>query len=395
MGLADVQVPVSLLLNHELAASAKLIWMLLRSGGPAGPSRLAVGSRLSRTTTGTGLQQLLATGWCSAGAGTRAEARAEARDEARARPKPEPRPEAKPEPRPQAKPEPGPEPRPQANPEPRPRPKPEPKPEPRPEPRAEARASASPGARPRAMIPSELLADARLNAHAVLLYGVLQVTPGFRHPTGLTSYAALASLAGTCPRTTRTAISHLASTGWLDVVQKNQAAPIRFTLRNLAWDRALTEVTNADLRLREATYDGEAIMREYLSLLIECDQYQDNATPGFLNNPYTDEPLQLDRYYPPAVAFEYHGPQHFGPTKRFSARQAAFQRGRDLMKLGMCLEKGITLQVVTSEDLSLQSMQQKVGNLLPLRGLNGHEPLIDFLEATARHYRETAKRYSP
>jgi len=66
-GPADVRGPVSLLLNRELAASAKLIWMLLRSGGPDGPSRLAVGSRLSRGTTGTGLDHLLSS--LSAGTG--------------------------------------------------------------------------------------------------------------------------------------------------------------------------------------------------------------------------------------------------------------------------------------------------------------------------------------
>lgn len=68
-------------------------------------------------------------------------------------------------------------------------------------------------------------------------------------------------------------------------------------------------------------------MREYLSLLVDSDHFEDNATPGFLVNPLSGEELQYDRFYPPRVAFEFNnGPQHDGPT-------ALYASGRDIRRL--------------------------------------------------------------
>lgn len=61
-------------------------------------------------------------------------------------------------------------------------------------------------------------------------------------------------------------------------------------------------------------------MREYLSLMIDSGEFEDNAAPGFLVNPLTDERLQFDRFYPPGVAFEFNGPQHYGATSTKSVR---------------------------------------------------------------------------
>lgn len=69
-------------------------------------------------------------------------------------------------------------------------------------------------------------------------------------------------------------------------------------------------------------------MKEFLSLVVDSDRYEDNATPGFLVNPFTRERLELDRFYPPSVAFEFNGPQHYGATELFSEEQATMQRGR-------------------------------------------------------------------
>lgn len=69
MKTAVVQVPVSLLLDPELTASAKLIWMVFRlraHPGPVDPALLEARSGLSRPTVLKGLAQLAATGWYSA-----------------------------------------------------------------------------------------------------------------------------------------------------------------------------------------------------------------------------------------------------------------------------------------------------------------------------------------
>jgi hypothetical protein len=165
-----------------------------------------------------------------------------------------------------------------------------------------------------------------------------------------------------------------------------------FTLRNPGLERQEAEVEQAMQRLNEAPFDGEALMREYLSLIVASDQFEDNATPGFLVNPFTGEELEFDRYYPPGVAFEFQGAQHFGPTARFpDERKARNLRGRDVVKLGLCAARGIALVEVLPTDLTLKRMLAKVGSLLPLRRLDGHELLIACLEANSRTYRRNAR----
>ncbi len=134
-------------------------------------------------------------------------------------------------------------------------------------------------------------------------------------------------------------------------------------------------------------------MREYLSLLINSDEFEDDAAPGWLVNPRTLERLQLDRFYPPRVAFEYNGPQHYRATGKFSADEVVGQRERDLIKLGLCVTRGITLVTIHPEDLTLRGMKQAVGSLLPLRDLTGSDLLIDYLETESRRYRRIASRF--
>lgn len=319
MNTVVVQAPASLLLDPELTASAKLVWMICRLHGPLGPAQLQAHSGLSRPTILTGLARLAATGWRVA-------------------------------------------------------------------------PSADPEQGPRGAIPADLLADRRVGAQGRVLYGILQVIPAFRNQTGQFSYAELSTLTHANPKTLKRAVRDLADTGWLKVAQANQNAPVRFSIRNPVTARREGEVERARLRLDEAPYLGEALMREYLSLLIDSDDFEDDAAPGFLVNPLTDERMELDRFYPPAVAFEFNGPQHYGATGRFSAEDAARQRGRDYMKLGICVEKGITLLIIHPEDLTLESMRQRIGPLLPMRDLAGQEPLMEFLKSISRRYRAAARR---
>jgi hypothetical protein len=238
-----------------------------------------------------------------------------------------------------------------------------------------------------ASMPYDLLLDKDLGVQAKLLYGILQLTPA----RGQTTYDQLCGLSGLSHKTVRAAVQDLQAQGWLQLSQRTKFRAVRFALRNPVAARREGDVTLAGLRLREAPHLGEALMREYLSLLVESDEFEDNATPGFLVNPYTDEELQFDRYYPPRVAFEFNGQQHYRPTALYAKKaEVSRQQGRDLIKTGICLRRGVTLVVVLAEDLSLESMRQKVTTLLPLRRLDGHGPLIDFLEDEARAYRRRA-----
>ncbi|MFZ5815225.1 MAG: ArsR family transcriptional regulator [Bacillota bacterium] len=247
----------------------------------------------------------------------------------------------------------------------------------------------------KAGMPAPLLLDRRLSSRARLLYGLLQFTPGFRREAGQCTLASLTPLTGWTRNPVRSAIGLLQETGWLELSQRNCHSPIRFHLRNPVAERQERATNMARRRLKKAEFKGEAIMREYLSLLIDSDQFEDNASPGFLVNPYTGEEMQFDRFYPPDVAFEFNGAQHFGPTARYpDEEKARRQMGRDYIKMGICISRSIRLVVLLAEDLSLDGIRRKVDGLLPLRDLTGQERLINYLERVARNYRSEARKQS-
>lgn len=242
---------------------------------------------------------------------------------------------------------------------------------------------------PRARLPAALLADRHLGAQAKLLYGTLQATTGFRGHRGRFTYPALTALTHMCRNTLRQAIAELVRAGW---VQLTPTTPFRFALGSPQHKRSLAEAAVARRRLKRAMYSGEALMQEYLSLLIDSDEYTDNARPGFLVNPQTKERLELDRFYTAAnVAFEFHGAQHDRATGKFTQQDYENQHFRDLIKAGLCLYRGIHLVIVRAEDLTVQGMLRKIGHIMPLRRLGGHEPLIDLLEEESFIYRAAAR----
>lgn len=230
---------------------------------------------------------------------------------------------------------------------------------------------------PAATLPGPLLTDPKLSPAAKVLYGILQ------SQNGEFTYPALSRLTGSGPHTLKRAVAALVQAEWLQTEQRNRLAPVLFTLRNPVLDRQQLEVELAKRRLQHDPNKGEALMKEYLSLLVDSQEFEDNARPGFLINPKTGERLELDRYYINVAAFEYNGAPHLGTTE-----QATDQQTRDMVKVGICALRQIPVVVIHSEDLSLAGMRAKIGLLLPLRDLTGHEPLIAFLERKARRYRE-------
>lgn len=228
-------------------------------------------------------------------------------------------------------------------------------------------------------MPARLMADRTIRPQAKLLYALLQTLPGrFTHGD-------LARQAGISTVTTRHSIRDLLQAGWIRTTQASKQSPIRFSLLNPDRDRITTEIAHMEVRLQEAEYKGELIMKEYLSLLVDSDDYEDNARPGFLVNPLTGELMELDRYYSGLVGFEYNGEQHERPTKRFpDPAKVAMQQARDLMKEALCARRGIKVVVITAADLSLKRMLAKVGNLLPLRDPNPNAALFQYLDRVSR-----------
>ena len=184
-------------------------------------------------------------------------------------------------------------------------------------------------------VPVPLVMNRKLGIQARVLYGLLLLTPDFQHPCGHFTYAQLAELAHASPNTVTKAVRKLVAAEWLHTERANRLAPVHFQLTFPGLDRQTTLLGAVQKRLERAKFFGEQLMREYLSLLVDSANYEDDAAPGFLANPRTHELLQFDRFYPPGVAREFNGPQHYRATERFTADDVARQQERDYIKLGI------------------------------------------------------------
>lgn len=305
MNNPQVQVPVSLLLDPEWTASAKVLWMGLRLAPSAGPAQLEALTGLPRRTIRRGL-----------GRGRR-----------------------------------------------------------------------TPGG-VKVKIPGALLAERSVGAQAKVLYGLLQSTA--RWQSGAFTFPSLVQLTQLSPNTLKRAIKELADSGWVELNQASRLKPIHFKLGSPEQRRSQREAIVAARRLKRAEYRGEALMQEYLSLLIELDDFADNVRPGFLVNPQSGERMELDRFYPPRLAFEYNGTQHYEPTEAIPLAAVEAQQSRDLVKAGLCLYRGIQLVIIHAEDLTLQGMIDRLPLGVPRRSLAGHEPLIEVLEDASIRYQALA-----
>lgn len=324
-----VQAPASLLLDPELSATAKLVWMvwsLLTACGPVNISLLAARSGLSRVPVRQSLAQLASAGWLSTASLNRAVAIDRSPSDARA------------------------------------------------------------------TITGDLLQSVRIGVQARVLFGILQVLPVCRNRTGQFTYPQLSGMAPLSLNTARRAVHELVGWGWLKVTQEHRTAPIQFALSNPVVAASEAEVVRVRKRLEAAPLLGKALMHEYLSLLIGSLEYWDSSRMGFLLDPFTEEPMELDRYYSKLeVAFEFDDPREYDALARRSAGAAAKHLAQTYIKLGICLTRNIRVVTVRPADLTLPAMQELIGELLPLRDLQGQEPLITFLEKESEKYRVSAE----
>ncbi len=146
----------------------------------------------------------------------------------------------------------------------------------------------------------------------------------------------------------------------------------------------------AKKELEVAAYKGEATAKKFLDwLTYPTIQYIDNARPSFLKNPETDQPMELDRFRPPDLAWEYNGEQHYGTTEKYPSEKAFRDtRKRDLMKEALCLENQVRLIIITKDDLTLERMLGKIPPEL-LRPADMTGPFIGMLDQAGR---ECARR---
>ncbi|MEW6399346.1 MAG: hypothetical protein AB1503_09325 [Bacillota bacterium] len=187
--------------------------------------------------------------------------------------------------------------------------------------------------------------------------------------------------------TLRKLVAALEQTGWIQLQRAGRHETI-FVMRNPVLEERQAELQRVKARLAGAPFKGEAIMHELLDQEVPLTKYDLNARLGFLRNPGTDQPLELDRwYFEEKVGFEFNGPQHYGPTEAFPDPQKARNTmARDYIKRAICQEHGIRLITITAEDLTPERMEQKIRGILPLRQLRPDDPVLQYLGHIGRQY---------
>lgn len=241
-----------------------------------------------------------------------------------------------------------------------------------------------------AVIPVDLLRS-HLYAQAKVMYATVQLMPGFHESTVAVTYDQLCTVTSSCLNTVKRAMNALLVQGWIEITRPGRYGSFFITVVNPHAESQARAIAQVARRLDRAKYRGEALMRELLTITVDRDDYEDDASPGFLINPYSMERMQIDRMYWPDAGFEFNGPQHYVPTALYpSVEQVRHQRARDLMKQAICQERGILLIPVHSEDLSISGILRLIPDRLPLRCLDGQEILIAYVESLCRTYRGRA-----
>jgi len=191
--------------------------------------------------------------------------------------------------------------------------------------------------------------------------------------------------------TLRKYLGILVDSGWLSMEGGNHGETT-FVVRNPVLEERQAEVARVRKRIDRTEHKGEALMREWLNLIVDSDDFDDNARPGFLRNPMTGENMEYDRWYTAGVAFEFNGPQHYGPTDVYpDPAQARLTMGRDYIKRGISQEKGVHLVTIRPDDLTFTRMRKLVEGLLPLRELRPDDPVLRYLTEVSLRYMGRAR----
>ncbi|MEW6397717.1 MAG: hypothetical protein AB1503_00915 [Bacillota bacterium] len=190
------------------------------------------------------------------------------------------------------------------------------------------------------------------------------------------------------PLTLKRWLARLEQAGWIRIEPAGRGAML-ISLTS----PGQVELAEVMRRLESADFKGQALTREWARRLVVDRPYQENAEPPFLVNPLTGCPLQYDIYFPPDVAIEFNGPQHYGPTEKYpDAEAATMRRALDLIKLGLSVRHGVHLVIIDPEDLTLERMRAKIKGLLPLRPVEEDDPVIRYVARVSNAYIRQCRR---
>lgn len=242
------------------------------------------------------------------------------------------------------------------------------------------------------VVPLELVnADLSIEARFVYIFLLSKCDRNSRQLRG--TQAAMAEALRIDRTTFRKCVTALEQAGWLRLERAGRRETI-FTVRNPVLEERQAEVRRVQARLGPASFKGEALMCEWLDLIVASTEYDNNARLGYIRNPMTDACLEFDRYYfKHKVAFEFNGPQHYGPTEAYPDPDRARETmTRDYIKKALCHEHGIHLIILTAKDLSFKTITEKARGLLPLREVRPDDPVLQYLTQVSRQYMRAVRR---
>ncbi len=229
----------------------------------------------------------------------------------------------------------------------------------------------------RLSVPVDLVRDRDLDPLAKYLYLMICL----EKPKSIKE---LADLTGTYRHGVRKQCKALEKAGWIIMPKKPGVKPLIATA-----PRATQDVLAQ--RLKDTRWDskhaGEFLMKAWLDLLVDSDNFVDNCRPSFLTSPETDRAMEYDRYYKEGVAFEFNGQQHYGPTQKYyNIKEIRRLKLRDHLKVGLSQKHGIIYVEIAENGLNLERMLASIPDILPLRPIDENGAYLRGLTRLSEEY---------
>ena len=216
------------------------------------------------------------------------------------------------------------------------------------------------------VLSQEILKDPRLHRTTKLVYLGMRA----HQKTTIKGYAALLGLPYS---TVLRAVKELNSFGWVYYFRRaGEKSKIWVPWMPLPLERHLA--VEAEKLVDMAPYRGEKLLKIVLDIIVDDDDFVDNARPDWTALGPGDISVEFDRFYREhLVAIEFHGRQHYQEVV-FATGKSDLQKQLQLdgRKALACLRQGVTLVEIADIELSYEKIAMKLEGLLPLI-----PPLVD------------------
>ena len=243
-------------------------------------------------------------------------------------------------------------------------------------------------------MPAELLNNKELLPRDIVMYGIIQAKPFCHRKKGKFKYINLSKYANMNLKTVRRAIKALMAAHWIKVSQDNQLAPIHFELYHPRKAFCHNKIAQMKRCISVAQYYGQGVCQEIVLFLANPSEYAINYKPSWLANFNTGVLMELDLYMPNnKLALEFQGEQHFNATPFSPQEKVEKQKVRDAIKAKILADRDIKLITITDDELSVETIAQKLKDIVPLRNLEGFDSIVRFLNNCCQIHRRRIATY--